>query len=135
MNTEEQLTRYNAWHNHNAVTFYLEEFIPDLEECRILMLKLIEQVVRDYLLLKDSEFLNDRYAWETAASFIYDEDYRFNWGEMELSPEDFLGIVDIDISWFRMHIGKRFEEKYGDKHGKEEGRSSGRSSCNRKQRR
>jgi len=131
MSQETQEVRYNRWHSYNTVTFYLEDFVPDLEECRILMLKLIEQVVRDYLLLKDSEFLNDRYAWETAASFIFDDDYLFAWGNLELSPEDFLGIVDIEISWFRTHIQKRFNQKYGEGNGKEKGRS-GRSSVKRK---
>ena len=119
---KDPVTRYNMWHTYNTVSFYLEDFIPDIEECRILILKLIEQVVRDYLLLKDSEFLNDKYTWETAASFIYDDDYRFIWGSMEMSPEDFLGIVDINIDWFRVHITKRLNQKYGEQHGKKERR-------------
>ena len=126
MNKPEGLTnRYNIWHSHNTVTFYLEDFIPDQEECRILMLKVIEQVVRDFFLLKNSEFLNDRYAWETAAGFIFDDDYRVIWGDLELSPEDLLGLVDIDIGWFRMHIKQRYNQKYGDNNGQKERRSTG----------
>ena len=125
--------RYNKWHTYNQVTFYLEDFIPDPEECRILILKTIEQVIRDYLLLKDSELLNDKIAWITAAAFIFDDDYWFVWGDMELYPYEFLEIVDLDINWFRTYIEKRFNEKYGVKNGKEKRRGN-RSNAKPKQR-
>ena len=99
--------RYNRYHSHNTVTFYLDDFIPDIEECRILMLKVIEQAVRDYQLLGESQFINDKVAFETAKAFIFEDDYYFKWGEMELSTKDFLDILDLDIEWLRDQVNKQ----------------------------
>jgi len=116
------MDRYNRLYQHGAAQFELSFYLPDIEECRFLILKVVEQAVRDYLSLFGSNLPNDIATWETAVGFIFDEDYKIMWGNLELSQEDLLGIVDIDVKWFRERMLERFKEKHGRYHGKKEER-------------
>ena len=107
------MNRYNRTYHHGTATFELDYYTPDREECRFLILKIIEQATRDYLSLFGSDLPNDVYKWETAVGFIFDPEYTILWGEVNLSLEDLLNIVDIDTSWFREKITQCFKEKYG----------------------
>lgn len=114
------MDRYNRLYQHGAVKFELSFYLPDIEECRFLILKVVEQSVGDYLSLFGSNLPNDIATWESAVGFIFDEDYRIMWGDLELSQEDLLGIVDIDVRWFREKMLERFKEKHGRHHDTEE---------------
>lgn len=103
--------RYDKDYTYGDVKFHLSDFAPDIEECRILMMKVLEQAIRDYISLSNSELPNDRETWESARDFLYDEEYRFKWGDLELSTEEFLDILDLDISWVRDQTTKKLERK------------------------
>jgi hypothetical protein len=111
------MERYNRTYTHGTATFELSYYVPNIEECRFLILKVVEQSVRDYLSLFGSNLPNDIAIWETAVGFIFDSEYKIVWGNMELSLEDYLGIVDIDVDWFRERISERFKERHGKYHG------------------
>jgi len=111
--------RYNQIHYYGEVSFYLSDYRLNIEECRFLILKVIEQTTRDYLSLFGSEFTNDQQIWLTAVDFIFDTSYRIRWGDMELSLEDLLGIVDIDVAYFRERMNKRFIDRHGVNHNGE----------------
>lgn len=106
--------RYNITHDCNGVKFVLEDFQPDPEESRILIYKLLEQAIRDYVQLYKSEFSHEKYAWITAKAFLFDDDYLLEWGSWTMCPEELLEVINIDLSWLRIQIIKQFNDKYGD---------------------
>lgn len=93
--------RYDRTYEYGTVSFYLENFLPDMEECRILMLKVLEQTIRDYITLDPSKSQNDFNVWDNARSFLFEEDYFFMWGDKEITTETFLDILDLNIKWIR----------------------------------
>jgi hypothetical protein len=103
--------RYDKDYVYGNVRFHLADFVPDVEECRILMLKVLEQAIRDYMSLQNSELPNDREAWESARDFLYDDEYRLKWGDMEISTEEYLDIIDLDINWVRDQTTKKLKSK------------------------
>ena len=88
----------------------VDDFIPDIEESRLLILKVMEQAIRDYVSLQIDRSLNERVAWETARDFLFDDEYKLMWGDMEISTEALLDIIDLDISWVRSQSTKKFKE-------------------------
>ena len=105
--------RYNKWHNYGEVYFYLPDYQVYPEQARFLLLKVIEQTIRDYVALVNSEIASEQVLWEEARDLIYDNEYRFLWGTLELSFEDALLILDMDISWVREEVTRKFEERHG----------------------
>ncbi len=103
--------RRNKTHYYGDVKFFLSDFSPRGDQCRYLMLKVLEQAVRDYVALHNSEVPNERVLWEEAHDFIYDDQYRFWWGKLELSTEEFLDILDLDINWVREQTTKKFNNR------------------------
>lgn len=72
------------------------------------MLKVLEQAIRDYCSLHESDTTLERETWESANDFLFDDEYRINWGGLELRTEDFLDIIDLDIHWVRDQVKKKF---------------------------
>lgn len=103
--------RYNKGHSYGDVRFYLADFMPTEEQCRYMMLKVLEQAVRDYCSLANSEIASDHETWLLAKEFLFDEEYRIMWGDLELSTEDYLDIIDLDIRWVREQTIKRFNRR------------------------
>ena len=114
--------RYNREYVHGNVTFRLSDFYLNIDECRFLILKIVEQTVRDYMALyeivsiKDEYIQNmavtrDEYIFHTAAGFIFDDSYTIWWGDQELTPADLLELVDINIDWFRQKVRERIKKK------------------------
>lgn len=114
--------RYNRWHTYGDVKFYLSEPQCSAEEARYLLLKVIEQAVRDYTTMYNPKTPSERVLWESAQDFIYDDEYRVMWGDLELNLEEMLDILDIDIHWFREQTTKKFEGRLKDD-SKEKGKS------------
>lgn len=103
--------RYNKEHMHGDVSFLLPDYIPNEEQCRFLMLKVLEQAIRDYISLFNSDLSNEQTLWELARDFLFDNTYRINWGDWTLSTEEFLDIVDLNIIWVREQTIKKFESR------------------------
>lgn len=103
--------RYGKEYYYGDVAFRLEDFMPHEEQCRILMLKVLEQAVRDYCALADSDLPNEQLLWETTRGFLYDDDYFFMWGDLEVNLEAFLDIIDLDIDWVREQTTRKFNER------------------------
>lgn len=87
-----------------------ENSLPHIDECRYLILKVVEQSVRDYLALEDSRAPIEKYYFEIARDFIFNDDYVIHWGKSTKSCTDLLDILDIDIDWFRDRV-RRVKEK------------------------
>lgn len=112
--TEDDLkNRYGREHSYGTVRFYLEDFRPDPEESRFLLLKVIEQSVRDYISLYNSESPGEQVLWEEARGYLFNDNYKIQWGDLEIGLEDVLTILDMDISWVRKEIKRKFKTKHG----------------------
>jgi len=83
----------------------------ELDEARVIIIKLLEATERDYLNLEDSTIPIERWYFLTAESFIYEETYKIDWGDSEKSFTDLCEIVDIDPEWYRDKIERIREEK------------------------
>jgi hypothetical protein len=98
--TDPTIGRYQ-WHEAGSVRFFLEDYTPDDEECKFLLLKVIEQAVRDFISFADSTEPELVEICLEARSFLFDDDYYIDWGEQELNLATIMDILDIDIEWFR----------------------------------
>lgn len=81
--------------------------MPTEEKARFLVLKVLEQTVRDYESLSNSTVSSEQAVWETARSFLFDDDHFLMWGDWELTTEDLLDMVDLDIHWVRQQVNKK----------------------------
>jgi hypothetical protein len=103
--------RYNRIYNYGRVEFYLSEFMPDEDQCRFIILKVLEQAVRDFTSLADSFLPHDKEVWQEAKDFLFDNEYKLLWGDWELTTEEFLQLVDLDIEWVREQSLKKLKER------------------------
>jgi len=109
--------RYTKEHDLNGVKFYLDDCSINHEEACFLLLKVIEQAIRDYCLLPWSNIPYRQLNWETARDFIFDDNYFIDWGEDQLN----LGMIceilacseksQIDVDWIRRKTKERYEEE------------------------
>jgi len=103
--------RYDRIYQYNQVTFRLDNFMPEIDQCRFLILKVLDQAMRDYIALADSPLPNDRLTWEEAKDFIFSNDYTLQWGDNILTTEELLDYVDINIEWVRLQTKKKYKDK------------------------
>ena len=103
--------RYNKTYKVGNTEFYLEDYLPNIEECRFILIKIIEQAVRDLVAFKDAEELDLIEIHKEAEDFIFKNDYFILWGNEELNLQMILDILDIDIDWFRDRTRKKLLEK------------------------
>jgi hypothetical protein len=93
-------------------------YTPRIDECKLLILKIIEQAVRDYLSLEDSVAPIEKYYYQTAFYFLFEKEYQIDYGGVDKSLADLLDILDIDPAWFvyKVRILKRHRQLYGKRH-------------------
>ncbi len=103
--------RYGRWHDNGGIRFLLESYIPNEQEAKFLLLKVVEQAVSDYCNLEGSDIPYAQLLWEEARDFIFDDTYWIYWGDLELSFEDILDILEIDVDAVREKASKRYREK------------------------
>jgi len=78
--------------------------LPHIDECRYLILKIVEQSVRDFLSLSKSAAPIEQHYHETAQDFIFDPTYSIDYGGSIKTLSDLLDILDLDIEWFRVRV-------------------------------
>lgn len=76
------------------------------DEARYLILKIVEQAIRDFISLSKSSIPIERGYYETACGFLFDDEYRIDYGDEEKSLKELLEIIDIQLDWFREHVVK-----------------------------
>lgn len=84
---------------------------PNQEQVHYLILKIIEQAVKDYEFYKDKTKEEDIFIYETARDFIFDDAYLVQWGDEELSPAQLCDIVEIEIAYLRKQVASRLDPK------------------------
>ena len=103
--------RYDTWHQSGDVKFFLTNYFPDIEECKFLLLKVVEQSVRDYVSLADSIEPDLQEVCKEARDFIFNDEYYIDWGEKQLNLPMILELLEIDTEWFRGKARKKLLEK------------------------
>lgn len=103
------MERYDREYRYGDVEFFLSDFMPTPEQCRFLILKVLEQAVREYCAFVNSKIPSEQASWELARDFLFDNEYKFMWGDMETSLEGFLDLVDLDVEWVRDQTKKKLE--------------------------
>lgn len=93
--------RYDTWHEAGSARFYLENYLPDIEECKFLLLKMVEQAVRDFVSFADSDEPELIEICKEARDFLFEDEYFIEWGGRELNLQIIMDILDIDLEWFR----------------------------------
>lgn len=82
------------------------ECLPEEDECKYLLLKIVEQAVRDYLSLENSVAPIEKFHYNTASDFIFNDLYSIDYGEKEFSLEKILSILEIEVIWLRDRVIK-----------------------------
>lgn len=116
--------RYDKWHSYGEVCFYLSDYDIDSEQARYLLFKVIEQSIRDYISLVDSSIPSEQQFWETARGFLFDDEYRIEWGNININAEEALDILDLNLDWVRGEVLRKYKEKHGNNYKREEKESS-----------
>lgn len=80
------------------------------DECKYLILKVVEQAIKDYLRLEKSVLPNEEKYYQKACQFLFDDEYYIQYGNSEKNLEELLDLVDIDISWLRRKVVKLKDE-------------------------
>lgn len=86
-------------------------FTPTIEESRYLILKIIEQAVRDFVTLRTASAPIEIEYFETACEFLFDDEYAIDYGGIDLTLKQFLSLLDVEIDWFRERVLRLLEEK------------------------
>ena len=102
--TEED--RYIKLHRWGKVEFRLGSFSPAQDDCRYLLIKIIDQAIRDYINLEKSTVPIDQQYYDTAINFLFDNKYRIDYGGKEMSFEDMLSAIDIEseVAFYRKRV-------------------------------
>ncbi len=87
--------------------FDLEDYTPNVEECRYVIFRTIEQAVKDYMNLEDAKSDEEKFNYESAKEFIFDDDYFMQWGDVEIRSTDLMDIVDMDPEWLRDKVNQK----------------------------
>lgn len=109
--------RYNKYYTLNNVTFYLDDYELNYEECCYLLLKVVEQAIRDYCFLEWANIPYKKWHWETARDFIFEDDFFISWGTTELTLGNICEILCytdksfMDIDWVRRKTQERYEQE------------------------
>ena len=103
---EEQqfINRYGDTHYWGRSKFILTEFYPQEDECKFLLMKVIEQSIRDYINLDKCIAPVEIQHFESARDFLFDDEYRIQYGERELGFVDVLHILSLEIDWIREKV-------------------------------
>lgn len=104
----DDIDRYTTTHIWGNAKFTLEAYTPKQDECRLLMIKIVEQAVRDFTNLEDSLVPIEQQYYCTASGLIFNDSYRVDYGGQDMSFEDMLNILfddsDGEVKWARKKI-------------------------------
>ncbi len=82
------------------ITRLSEDFQVSKDETKILLLKTIEQSIRDYNNLRKSVIPIEQQYFATAECFLFEKDYEIHWGDIDITLEDILNYLHIESEWF-----------------------------------
>jgi hypothetical protein len=112
---DDDSNRYDKYHELGSVRFYLDSYSINYEEACYILLKVVEQAIRDYCFLEWSNIPYKRWHWETAKDFIFEDDYFVAWGDLELNLGRICEILAyteksyMDVDWVRRKTKEKYE--------------------------
>ena len=105
------MTRYNRYYTHGDVEFFLPEYEePTEEECKDLFNMILLQATRDFFTYQDPVKPTDREIYFTASGLLFDDNYRFYWGDQETDTNYIFDVLGLDKEWIRDGIRQKLIE-------------------------
>ena len=86
--------------------------LPYLDECKFLILKVIEQSIRDFVALSHATVPTEQQYFITASGFLFDDDYRIDWGGQDKSLRELTEIIGLEQEWIRDKVLVTYEQKH-----------------------
>lgn len=74
------------------------------EETRLLLLKIVEQAVRDYETYKNKKTSEDQAIFNNAKQFLFNPDYLIQWGDFEIGFSDICEYLELDFNWAKVKL-------------------------------
>jgi hypothetical protein len=75
-----------------------------LDECKLIIIKTINQAIHDYLTLSYSIKPIEQLCYKAATQFLFNNKYKIQYGHSEKSLNDLLEIISLDINWVRKKV-------------------------------
>ena len=93
---------YSRWEGNKIE---VDLTLPAEDDCRYLLLKVVEQAVRDFINLRsDNLSLSEQTAKDTASGLLFSDSYEIDWGGISLNLERILALWDLEVDWFRDRV-------------------------------
>jgi len=103
-NIKVQEDRYNSIHTWGTVQFSMTDFYPQEDECKYLLMKIVEQAIRDYINLEKCIVPTEVQYYESSQDFLFDDECRIQYGDFLLSFTDILHTLGLEVDWFRKKV-------------------------------
>ena len=78
------------------------------DEHRVLIGAILHSCIKDYLYPKQRDH-KDNYKY--AQNFIFDDNYRVDWGDLVISPSELVAGIGLDIEWIRAKVRNKEKDK------------------------
>lgn len=82
----------------------MDQIQPEIDESRIILLKIIEQAIRDFLSLEYASAPIEKLYFRTAYGFIFEDKYEINYGGNVYTSLELIHAVNIDHHWLRRKV-------------------------------
>lgn len=79
----------------------LNQCAPFEDESKILILKIIEQAIKDYLTLENRVGPIDQFNFESAREFLFNDEYKIRYGIYNFNLEELTHFLGLNIEWIR----------------------------------
>lgn len=95
------------WADHSFALGYDYDPLMYQEECRRLWCAVIEQAVNEYIDFKFSRDPEERKLYYLAKEFLFDDNYKMQFGDKLVSLEELAGVLGLDLEWIRYGIRRK----------------------------
>jgi hypothetical protein len=92
---------------------FVDPVLPTIEQAPMVVLKVIEQAIKDCVVMYGERRFDGNPTWLTAYDFIFDDEFLVEWGEILISPEEMMSLVGLNIEYMREMVRKKMLEKVG----------------------
>ena len=86
--------------------------IPQPDEILYLLLRVVEQAIRDYLSLDKAAAPIEKEYYDTACQFLFDDEYVMEFGGANKTLKEILEMLEIEVIWFREKVIKLKQQKH-----------------------
>jgi hypothetical protein len=83
--------------------------LPELDECRNILLQVIKQAMDDIQAFKDKTKPEQVEIYQTAHDFLFDDEHYVQWGDLQLNLEQICEIINLDLDWIRQKLSQQIE--------------------------